>query len=344
MTSPLPHVLLPLLALLSPATTPESKTIQGQVRAETGAPVAGALVLLTRLDPTLGALSYSMRRSTLTDAGGNFAFRDVPEATWLVDARDDERWLPLPLRIDLAAGPTAPLSLHLDPATAIDGVVVDDLGRPVPHARIAVGDGGLQGTEIEPVAVLALPARERVVLPRGVNYPRLPVDAVVADEQGRFRVAPLLPNAAASLRVFGVPPFHDRTWRGITGHPGRSTAVEIHLERGATIAGSVIDARGAAVPGARVGLFTVDSVQPDGEGRWLVLTRDSPRHLGATEATRQYADEAGAFLLEGLEVGRYRVAADAPGRGTVWSAIVEVRQPGEVFALTVALGPESRSP
>jgi len=290
-------------------------------------------------------MSYSMRRSTISGADGGFSFREVDRATWLLDARDDERWLPLPLQLSTDHRDVTDLQLHLEPATAIEGVVVDDRGSPIPSAMISIGDGGLQGGEIDPVSVLVYPSRERRVLPSSIRYPRLPLESVTSDDAGRFRIAPLLPNAKTSLRATGVPPFLDRTLRGETGEAGMITPLQIQLERGATISGHVIDESGRPLAGAKVGLFVVDSINPSEGDRWLVLTRDSPRFLGTRDATRQYADQDGGFLLEGLLAGQYRVSADVPGRDVIWSSIVDVRNKGDTFSLTVSYGsPTHRHP
>lgn len=342
-----PNLVLPLLALLLPFTDSahppphditSGVTIAGVVRAENGAPLAGALVLMTRLDPALGAMSYSMRRSTVSDPSGRFSFAEVEKSSWLLDARDETRWLPLPLQINTDRTDILELKLHLEQATAIEGVVVDKAGAPIASAVISIGDGGMQGGEIDPVSVLLHPSRERRVLPTSIRYPRLPLESVVSDEEGRFRIAPLLPSIRTTLRATGVPPFLDHTLRGETGAAGHATPMKIELERGATISGNVFDEAGRPLPGAKVGLFVVESINPEEGARWLVLTRDSPRFLGARDATRQYADADGGFLLEGLLTGRYRVSANVPGRDVIWSSIVDVRNKGDAFSLTVSYG------
>lgn len=339
---------LAVLALAAPARAAAATSdldadevgcVRGTVRAGDGGTLAGATVRLTRLDPRLGALSYSTMRSTASRSDGSFEFKKVARAVYLLDASDSERWLPFPLRIVVGEGEdeVLGLTLALEPAAVISGIVTDENGVPLCGVEVAVGDGGLQAADVDPVAVQDRATGSLVRLTAGLTYPRLPLAAGATDSLGRFRLAPILPTARTQLRVGGLAPFHDTTVLCASAGPGKASFIEIRLARAAAITGRIEDEHGAPVPFARV---TVRALEVDPQSRgWVVFTRDAPAYHVAADSTTITVGEEGRFHIEGLAIGRYLVIAEAEGRARTASPVVAVTERGESVDVAIALAP-----
>ncbi len=318
------------------ARTDEAGRIAGRVEDQCGAGVARADVRLTRLDPELGALSYSTTRGALSDERGAFEFTAVPAGAWLLEARDGERWQPIPLRVLVGDAAPREIVLHLEPAGCVIGEVTDKDGRPIAGVGVAVGDGGLQGKDVEPVTMLDLATGELIRMKRGLRYPRLPLAVTHTDSQGRFRLAPVLPDRPIPLRVGGLPPFHDRTVECAANGGGEPTVVSVMLDRAAAVIGRVVGEESAPLPHARVTLRALER-HPTKAG-WIVLPRE-PRAGDAVPSTVLLADDDGLFRFDGLYPGHYLVIADADGRASGTSALLAIRQSDEVLETEVTLAP-----
>ncbi len=334
--APLALLLLAASTLLPPAAPDRCGTVAGRVSIASEA-AAGAEVRLTRLDPDLGALSYSKVRATSSGPDGAFLFTELDAGSYLVDAKSGEHWLPFPVRVRVrAAGKLPPeLDLHLELAAAIEGIVTDEDGTPLSGARVSVGDGGLQAAALEPVAVLDQETGELVRLARGVTYPRLPLPVAVTDREGRFRLAPILPDLETTLRVGGLPSHHDRTITGVRAERGQAVHVEATLTRGATIIGRVLGPDGRPAQGARLHLLVLEG-RP-ARAAWSVLPRGpSPRH-GAAGAAASTVGADGTFHLGRLLPGRYVLVAEVEEAGRTCSPILVVARSNEVFRIDLVL-------
>ncbi|MBI4879002.1 MAG: carboxypeptidase regulatory-like domain-containing protein [Planctomycetes bacterium] len=334
----MPQLALLLVAaswLLSPAAPDRPGIVAGSVLIA-GQGAGGAEVRLTRLDPDLGALSYSKVRSLLSAPDGAFSFIQLEPGSYLVDAQSGEHWLPFPVRVRVRGAQADPkgIELHLELAAAIEGTVADDDGTPLPGARVSVGDGGLQAAALEPVAVLDQETSELVRLARGVTYPRLPLPVAVTDRDGRFRLAPILPDLETTLRVGGLPSHHDRTINGVRAERGQAAHVTVTLTRGATIVGRVLEPDGVAAARARLHLLVL-------EGRparavWSVLPRDPAPRDAPGEPSSSTAGDSGLFRLGRLLPGRYLLVAESE-RGRACSPVIVVARPSEVFRIDLVL-------
>lgn len=329
-------VLMAAAALLLDSEPAPGATLRGRVVAAGGA-LAGADVRLTRLDPDLGALSYSAMRATLTDASGAFEFVDVQPGSWLLDARDATRLLPFPMRIVLKPDRPSPgdYELVLEPAATIEGKVTDESGAPLAGVGVAVGDGGLQGLKVDPVAVVDSATGAIMRLPSGLSYPRLPLALAHTGADGRFKLAPVLPTVKTSIRVGGLPEYHDKTVNGIGAAPGKTAWVDVALRRGAAILGRALQEDGRPSKGAKITLRALE-VQPVADS-WIVLTRTGPGSAQSSDATHLFVGDEGLFRFDGLNAGRYLVTAEQEGCVRVTSPVLLVSDAGQVVSAELVL-------
>jgi protocatechuate 3,4-dioxygenase beta subunit len=164
------------------------------------------------------------------------------------------------------------------------GVVRDDFGRPLPGARVRLG------------------ARQ-----------------AFTDGWGMFELAGLAPpDALGNVAVVATADWHVAQRRGLTesarGGDALTRTLNFALERGATLAGQVVDAEGRPVAGARV------------YGSNQVFVDPLPGvPCGAQE---QCSGWNGRFLFECVQGGEWTVTAEAIG--LVGCKVHAVVAPGEV--------------
>lgn len=240
-------------------TLPRSGAVEGEVRdADDGTPVAGAQVTLvagpsfTRLAPV----------ATVTDDHGRFALRHVLPGPVLLlslqapgyvpeDGIDTKGLAGLVVRPD----ETLWIERTLRRGGVLAGRVVDERGRPVPYATVALADPRRR-LEGEQVALGDAQGQYRIEGVRAATY------EVHASAPG---YAPLLDPAAATFVMPESLGEHQR---------------DLVLAAGATVRGVIRDPEGAPVRGARVWL----------EAQGGREVRDRVRGLGAvTGATGGYA-------------------------------------------------------
>jgi hypothetical protein len=113
-------------------------TIQGRtVRAETGEPVVGARIVVTKVG---GRLSDS--RASVTDNRGRFEIRDVPAGTYRIFADSDDsvrRENSTPVTIT-AGQQVSDLVFSLVPTSVITGRVTDQNNEPVSRIYVRATD------------------------------------------------------------------------------------------------------------------------------------------------------------------------------------------------------------
>jgi hypothetical protein len=318
------------------APEPGDGIVLGHVVDAAGRPIAGADVRLTRLDRDLGPLSYSSMRATRSDAAGAFRFDGVAHSSWLLDARDGQRYLPYPRRIVMKRQGQAVDAdeLKLEPAATVEGVVKDEFGRPIEGVGVAVGDGGLQGKNVDPVAVIDLHTGQTFKLPPGSSYPRLPLRIALTDAEGRFRLGPILPEIPTSLRIGGLAAYHDTTVTNVFAPAGGAASVEVVLRRGASVVGRLLLPDGRPAAGARVSLLLLET-QPS-QDAWIVLPRGSDGQCGV-EAAGLVTGPEGLFRFEGLHCGRYVVTADVHGFARSTSSLLAILRDGDVVPIEMEL-------
>ncbi|RMF74465.1 MAG: hypothetical protein D6738_06355 [Acidobacteria bacterium] len=215
-----------------------------------------------------------------------------------------------------------PPTIALHPGAFVAGRVVDADGRPVA--------GALLTATPRPV-----PGSFRIT----IGAARSPDNRAESGADGGFRLGPLDPRASWDL--IATAPGFARTRRPAPRlEPRRTTdGMRVVLERGARIAGRVLDDQGRPVAGALVRA----TVEPRGERRRGMVVRmlagAAPEPLETISATD------GTFVVDSLSPGRWRLSIAASGfaRATVegldvaeGDAVVEagdvVLAPGETLA------------
>lgn len=212
---------LPMRVLVGPQTEtialrPGGLTLSGIVRDLYGGVVPGAIV-------TAGSLAFAR-----ADDEGRYSLT-VPAGHWSIEARSGD-YFPSRRAVQLTEDATADFDLL--PGGAIEGIVEDEHGAPMPDAAVSYG----------------------VLVPRVSGYSYSPVSAsqgTRTDASGRFRIAPLRP---ASYQLFA------RTESASTPAPlsvriallEARDDVRLVVRPGHTVDGRVFDDQGVPIAGARV--------------------------------------------------------------------------------------------
>ncbi|MCI0589620.1 MAG: carboxypeptidase-like regulatory domain-containing protein [Planctomycetes bacterium] len=150
-------------------------TLSGRVVAkETGTPVEGAILTLQAHDPPTDAAWRETARLCEARSGrwGTFEIRGVPAGNWSVSARRlgfvQDASEPFDLK---GSGPPREVVVALSPTGGIEGIALDEEGKPLSGARVAV-------------TPLAWDRRR----------PFGPPKTALTDDEGRYRVLDLVPN------------------------------------------------------------------------------------------------------------------------------------------------------
>jgi hypothetical protein len=227
--------------------------LAGRVLDAGGGPIARARITAASV-PIAAQTSDSLRTTTISDSEGRYQLPLAPgdyqlqaEAEGYAPARF-AAYLHLPLVRDF----------RLNPASRITGRVVSRPGgAPLPHAEISVVD--TQSLE------LAMVTR-----------------TVQADDDGAFVIAGLDPSSYRLIAHAG--PFVGQHPRPLILGLAQSLAVEVVLDRGRTVAGTVHAADGSAAP-------DVDVFVPFGPREYMSTSQPG---------VRARTDQHGRFRLEGL--------------------------------------------
>jgi carboxypeptidase family protein len=263
----------------------------GTVRAAGGAPVAGAVVTLG------GAELSTLGRRAVTDASGAYSLGPLPPGWYRVHA-SAAGFLPAAADpVELRPPATARLDVTLSPGAVVTGQVVDAAGAGIAGARILITIVGPDGVPLVHAAETAEgPARFLVARGElGVTHGPIPMPseataagrAFVTGEGGRFRVGGL-PAGSATVRAAHAG-FADAESAALALRVGEVSDVRLELQRGAEIAGRILDADGVPLPQA--------------------LVRATK---GAGVLRTALSDAKGDYLLSGL-VGRVVVDAELDG-------------------------------
>ena len=212
---------LPTRVLVAPDTErialqPGGHTVSGVVRDLYGGVVPGAAV-------TTGPLAYA-----LTNDEGRYALT-VPTGHWRIQAHSDD-YFPSATAVQVTEDAT--IDFDLLPGGAIEGVVEDEHGAPMPNASVDYA----------------------ILVPRASGYSYTPTSASQStrtDTSGRFRLAPLRPATYQLLA---------RTASASTPAPlsVRVTLLETRddvtlvVRAGHAVDGHVFDDQGVPFAGARV--------------------------------------------------------------------------------------------
>ena len=202
-------------------TQDEAGRLTGRVFLSDGiTPAVGFTVYVGDYDPvraTIGSIDQ-----TTTDEAGVFEFESVPAQSWDIVAVDFATGqIGSTPNVAVLPRTTSSANVIMDALGAVEGVVFNAQGQPVPGALIA---GGLELGE--------------------------------ADENGFFRIEGV-PAGKRTIQA-GDPVTKRRGQAEVTVLPGDTVNISITLEARATIVGQVTDAAGNPVPRVTVRLPSAD--------------------------------------------------------------------------------------
>lgn len=305
----------------------------GKVLDPDGAPIAGAEVRLGGRGAgfrRLAMIPSTRAADAVTGADGGFVISDLRRDDTMVLSVTHEGYLD-GLAEGVRAGSPDPVSITLEPACRVEGIVVDGAGEPISGARVSVAEMRVRGSRVVPISVSSI---------------------VASADDGTFVIVDAEPGALQVVAVkegFLEPEPVDVVL--VPTEP--QSGVRVVLARGARVAGTVRAADGTPLPGADVEIagdrswsrsFS-GSATTDGDGRYLlegvppgktsieVTHRSHPRtvrdaELDEGETTLDITMERGA-IVAGRVVG--------PGGEPVVEARVTMEQAGAGFGASSAI-------
>jgi hypothetical protein len=308
---------LVVCAFVALAQQPQpSASIEGfVVRADTGAPIAGAEVILTGGSPPdpaaapaapagrgAGRGARPVRPTRTTGADGKFSFKNLTAsayglsagATGFVNQQYGQKVMYGTGRsIFLAAGQALKdAEIRLTPQAAISGKISDERGQPAIGAAVH-----LFRVEYAPLAKLVRPVGDAIV-----------------DDRGEFRIFGVIPGAY--YLVAGTPAMRRGSGASDTARytlvyypnsPDIEQSMPVEVRSGETrvdmrvrrqletyrVRGRIVDPGGPVLPAVSLGILS----------RWLSLTEET--------RGRVLDPATGAFEFENLMPGEYTVHAEA---------------------------------
>ncbi len=253
---------------------------------------------VTRQPIHLARLYTQQGQFARTDRQGRFEFHGVPSRVELIMVKSNGKSTRL-IHVDLSERPFAAVDVFLSPGATVRGCVVDQAGRPVPHARVERVRSGhrLLG---DMTTVTAADGRfefddfpsNRLMLPLQVTVP-----GYEERNDDLFATASVDQPTELTLRVVkvevevGQPPL-------MAALAGGAQDPEI-----GAIRGRVVDPQGQPVRNFAVEFLLPSSLEPADWG-------------STSSGPRLFSQDDGRFVVGRLEANkRYRVAVVAPGFG-----------------------------
>lgn len=271
-----------------------SASLSGRVYDERGQPLGGARV-------SLAGSGFWPPRSVSTEADGSFDWPEIPAGIYELRASKGPLVAPPVEGLILDAGARRAFGMRLLEGWTLTGRVIDaPSGRPLGDAEISIASG-----------VLGLHMRRT----RSHSSGTFEVAGIVGDEISLYAEAEGY-VAAGPLR-----------------HSAMDPPLILGLERGATIEGHILDARGQPIEGVLVRAFGDE--QPPGAAP--SITRDSlsvtsgavPPISAAGSGALAFALQVessidGAFRLRNLRPGPYTITASHDALATTESERIRV--------------------
>ena len=274
-------------------TMARGASIDGRVTGESGQPVTGALVRLLALAVARDSgrrreAAWNSPTSTVTDAAGRYRFCGLPPVGGYIVEVDHRRYARV--RIEgwaSDADSVDAVDFRLKRASTIRGRVVDETGRGVPAARV-------KASFLLPAAHLERTRRTGTA--GGATRPRrmetAHTERVRTDRFGRYEIEGVAPDTY-TVQATASGRFVSSERAGVTIVPAQATVtVDLMLERGVRVSGSVVDAAGKPLVGVEL----------------RFLGRGMPRVL---------SDRRGRFTATALPTGPVSVRLRKSGYTTV---------------------------
>jgi protocatechuate 3,4-dioxygenase beta subunit len=245
--------------------------VSGRVIDEKGKPIAGAQVA-TAASWDLPGTGHAAE----TDAKGAFTIKALPPGTHTLVASDGEHAPARASAITIESKGIDGIEIVMKAGGVLAGTVVDGARKPAPFAAVRVGGDGQQMWMID--GRMASTDKDGKFELRGLARTKLKVRAE-SDAAASPVVAVDLTDASDKLDL------------------------ELVLDVGGTIAGTVVDEKGAPVAEVQVNAF------PDILGG---SPQDAMVLAGLSSAS---TDGGGRFTIRGLPAGEYRVRASRQSKG-----------------------------
>lgn len=254
-------------------TLPERHSVRGRViDARTRSAVQGGLVWLAE----------ELWGAAVTDASGRFTVSGPGKRSVeiLAGAPGYLRASPMDHTLSAEAGPGP--TVALEPAAAVEGVVVDESGNPVAGADVTLD-------------VKRDPARIEIRLGREAPAPR-----AVSSSRGTFRVSSIDPEKNYDLKVSatGFAP----SKREIVGLEPQVTmrGLRVELGRGQSVTGVVADGKGKPIRDVEASLRPARPA-PAAHGAIMIMSGGA----AGAPALKAATDADGRFRIAGLASGAF---------------------------------------
>lgn len=259
-----------------------------------------------------------------TDQGGRFEARGLGPGDWRVIGSSEREGAFSPAQeVHLERGQRAEVTIDLSYGAAISGVVVDQDGAPVPAVSVEFRHSGRADWG---VATTAADGSFRAA-------------SMIGGGQYLTTIRPRV-NATDSLRPASGGEFPPITLADSTSEV-TGVVLAVRLDR-LSIAGRVVDERGAPVPDARVAAAMTNPGVAPRFGRWLpqasavtdVDGRFSIGGLSAGAYALQARSSTGAeSVIDGIAAGSENVAILLSSPGSIEGTLVGFREVPRVFAV-----------
>ena len=273
-----------------------------------GKPAPGSLVRLTPRIPddnpfdSLFDTAMIFLATGVTDLEGKTRFSSFPSgpsdsnyqvvADNVLYSRGQSE--PFDLQDDAKKGTTREVEVTLVRGGVIRGVVTDG-SKSIPDATVRLRKAKKEGDAQQFGMFLNM-----LGLPKGGQ-------TVPTNKEGKYEYAKLAPGEY--LVSAEVPGFTESTPQTVTLGPGEEKEVSLQVDPGAEIHGVVRNARGDALPGARVRLFKRPS--DSGEQREKEML-EAQKYFGGSQKSVKTSEE-GSFRFDGLPPGSYSLLAELAG-------------------------------
>lgn len=264
---------------LRPDTSAGEGTIQGMVVSASGGPVSDA-----RVTAKLGFMPMELA-SAVTGMDGTFTLEGLKGGEFILTATSDQGMAEQP---DVAVG--AQVTLRLQPASRVSGIVVDDHGAPVAACAVSMNEQGAQAeTDAHAMA-------------RAITAFFGSSAGKATDDFGAFEFAGIKPGMyvvrakSASKGTGESSPFPVAIGQEVTG-------IRVVLAPGVRFGGRVEDGAGQPISGATVSLL------PSGETDvGDMMLRFMPLEMQRTAGSAA-SDSTGGFIISNVPPGPYTVVA-----------------------------------
>ncbi|MBI3818702.1 MAG: carboxypeptidase regulatory-like domain-containing protein [Planctomycetes bacterium] len=311
-----------------------------------GKPVANVILTLDGR----GARASWWPVRTRTDADGKYQFPPVPAGEYSIQKKDGALHFDIAARVAAADGAVSiseneisvvrdlnrpplddalhkttiltgdnALDLDFGDASSAEVRVVDELGRPVMNAIVRIFRAPKPGTEFSQgyEARMQWPAKTTKV-----EFDR----QAVSDAAGIVQFE-AVPRGVLQLTTFKLEYARARGQFEIDADSDKS--IKVQLRKGGALSGRVSDPNGAPIGGAIVKVLTggADADPPSSGRGWWDMSPPAPTAM---------SDDAGGFVLNGLETGAHRILAFSNESGPE-IMIITVPEAGDAGFLNITL-------